>query len=426
MNAKEFINDLQWRGLISQATDLDGLTQRMAQGPVTLYCGFDPTAQSLHVGNLVPLLTLARFQRAGHRTLALVGGATGRIGDPSGKSAERDFQDPDVIAERTRHIQAQLKRFIACDDEARGKVVNNLTWTQNVRVLDFLRDIGKHFSVNAMMTRDSIKSRLEREDSGISFTEFSYMLLQAFDFLMLAQQENCALQIGGSDQWGNMCSGADLIRRKLEREVFAVTLPLLTTHDGKKFGKSEKGAVWVDEQMTSPWEFFQFWLNTNDKDVGRFLKLFTFIKRTEIEALEARTQEAPHLRVAQKRLAQAMTDLVHGESVRLQIEAAAEALFGKGDLNVLTADTLAQVARSVPHVQVARASVDRTVAGLLVQTGLESSSTRAATVVSQGGVVLNGVKAHDARTKVTVEQALHQRFVVLKKGKRDFAIVEFQ
>jgi tyrosyl-tRNA synthetase len=440
MDAAEFINDLQWRGLVFQATDLDGLTRRMAQGPVTLYCGFDPTAQSLHVGNLVPLLTLARFQRAGHRTLALVGGATGRIGDPSGKSAERDFQDLDVIAERTRHIQAQLQHFIACEDEARGKVVNNLSWTQNVSVLDFLRDVGKHFSVNAMMARDSVKSRLKREDTsqdiagrpertdppGISFTEFSYMLLQAFDFLMLAQHEDCALQIGGSDQWGNMCSGTDLIRRKLARDAFAVTLPLLTTHDGRKFGKSEKGAVWLDAQMTTPWEFFQFWLNTDDKDVVRFLKFFTFVERAEIEALEAQTQEAPHLRAAQKRLAQFMTDLVHGEGVRIQLEAAVDALFGKGDLSLLTCDTLAQVARSVPHVQVARASLDVTVTGLLVQSGLESSNTRATKVVSQGGVTLNGVKAQDARAAVTVDQALHQRFVVLKKGKREFAIIEFQ
>jgi tyrosyl-tRNA synthetase len=435
MDAKEFIADLQWRGLVFQATDLDGLTQRMAQGPVTLYCGFDPTAQSLHVGNLVPLLTLARFQRAGHRTLALVGGATGRIGDPSGKSAERDFQDLDTIAERTRHIQAQLQHFITSDDEMRGKVVNNLSWTQNVSVLDFLRDVGKHFSVNAMLTRDSVKSRLKREDteepgntnaSGISFTEFSYMLLQAFDFLMLAQHEGCELQIGGSDQWGNMCSGADLIRRKLARDAFAVTLPLLTTHDGRKFGKSEKGAVWLDAQMTSPWEFFQFWLNTDDKDVVRFLKLFTFVERAEIEALEAQTQEAPHLRAAQKRLAQFMTDLVHGEAVRIQLEAAVDVLFGKGDINVLTCDTLAQLARSVPLVQVARTVQDLTVTGILVQSGLESSNTRATKVVSQGGVTLNGVKASDARAAVTADQALHQRFVVLKKGKREFAIVEFQ
>jgi tyrosyl-tRNA synthetase len=435
MDAKEFIDDLQWRGLLFQAIDLDGLTGRMAQGPVTLYCGFDPTAQSLHVGNLVPLLTLARFQRAGHRTLALVGGATGRIGDPSGKSAERDFQDLEVIAERTRHIQAQLQHFIACQDDARGKLVNNLSWTQDVNVLDFLRDIGKHFSVNAMMARDSVKSRLKREDSeeegntgptGISFTEFSYMLLQAFDFLTLAEKEGCVLQIGGSDQWGNMCSGVDLIRRKLSREAFAMTLPLLTTHDGKKFGKSEKGAVWLDAQMTSPWDFFQFWLNTDDKDVVRFLKLFTFIERAEIEALEQQSLEAPHLRAAQKRLAQSTTDLVHGENARQQVEAAAQILFGKGgDFTVLTADTLSQIARSVPYVRAPRDNPGLTVTGILLQAGLEASNTSAAKVVQQGGVSLNGVKAQDARAAVTVGQALHQRFVVLKKGKREFAIVEF-
>lgn len=425
MNAKAFIDDLQWRGLVFQATDLPGLTERMAQAPLTLYCGFDPTAQSLHVGNLVPLLTLARFQRAGHRTLALVGGATGRIGDPSGKSAERDFQALDVITERTQHIQAQLQQFIDCSDEARGKVVNNLAWTQNVSVLDFLRDVGKHFSVNAMMARDSVKSRLERENTGISFTEFSYMLLQAFDFLTLAQHESCALQIGGSDQWGNMCSGADLIRRKLAQDAFAVTLPLLTTHDGKKFGKSEKGAIWLDASMTSPWEFFQFWLNTDDQDVVRFLKLFTFLDRHDIEQLEELTQNAPHLRTAQKRLAQAMTELVHGEAVRLQLEAAAEALFGKGDLLALTGDTLQQVARSVPHVQVA-ADEAPSVTELLVRAGLESSNTRAAKVVAQGGVSLNGTKAQDSRALVDAAQGLHQRFVVLKKGKREFAIIEFQ
>lgn len=435
--ADTLLDDLNWRGLIFQSTDAEGLARQLADGPVSLYCGFDPTAESLHVGNLVPLLTLARFQRAGHRPLALVGGSTGQIGDPSGKSAERDFQDLDVIAQRTTRIASQLSHFLDFSDDSRGKCLNNLDWTQGLGVLTFLRDVGKHFSVNSMLARDSIKSRIRRgtdapsdgqgetspSETGISFTEFSYMLLQAYDFLHLAEAENCVLQIGGSDQWGNMCSGIDLIRRKLGKDSFALTLPLLTTHDGKKFGKSEKGAVWLDPSLTSPWEFFQFWLNTDDKDVVKFLKLFTFMTRPEIEVLEAATAETPHLRQAQKALARAMTDLVHGTAVREQLELAADALFGKGDLTQLTVQTLTDVARSVPNLTVSVGAVPN-VMQLLVQTGLESSNTKANKVIAQGGVSANATRVTDGNQVLTTGQLLHDRFLVLKKGKREFAIVE--
>lgn len=426
MTTENFFADLTWRGLVHQTTDQEGMLSEMAKGPVTLYAGFDPTAESLHVGNLVPLITLARFQKAGHRVLALVGGSTGQIGDPSGKSAERDFQDSTVIAKRTELIAAQLGHFIDFADPAKGKCVNNLNWTQGVGVLEFLREIGKHFSVNAMMHRDSVKSRLDREGAGISFTEFSYMLLQAFDFYKLAQNENCTLQIGGSDQFGNMCSGIDLCQRKLGKQAFAMTLPLLTTHDGKKFGKSEKGAIWIDPTLTSPWEFIQFWLNTADADVIRFLKMFTFVDKESIELLARSTAEVPHLRLAQKRLAQEMTDMVHGQGVRQELELAIEALFGKGDIKQLKESTFESVAKSLPHVFIAKGEAEQPIIKLLVAGGLESSNTRAVKVVDQGGVAVNQVKVTSSAFVIAGQDRLHGRFAVIKKGKRELMVVEFE
>jgi tyrosyl-tRNA synthetase len=415
--------DLQWRGLVFQCTDEVGLEKALSEGPIILYAGFDPTAESLHVGNLIPLLTLMRFQAHGHRALALVGGSTGQIGDPSGKSAERTLNDDSVVARRTVLIADQLSDFIGSNDLL-GRVVNNLDWTKSVGVLEFLRDIGKHFSVNEMMARDSVKSRLARDQEGISFTEFAYMLLQSFDFLKLAENENCTLQIGGSDQWGNMCSGVSLVHRKLGREAFAMTLPLLTTFDGKKFGKSEKGAIWLDPGMTSTWSFMQFWKNVDDNDVIKLLKMFTFLSQDEIAALEMSLQNEPHLRMAQKALAQEMTDLVHGKHVRVKLETAAEALFGKGDVRNIDEATLELIARSQGGPQVSKDD-NPTVTQLLILAGLESSNTRAAKVVQQGGVSINQVKASVADQRVGSADLLHRRFVVLKKGKRDISIIEF-
>ena len=446
----ELLQDLQWRGLIAQGTDLEGLAARMNQGPLTLYAGFDPTAVSLHVGNLIPLIALARFRQAGHHAIALVGGATGLVGDPSGKSAERVLQTSEQVAERTRFVQKQLLHFLdagsdgqsACDFvvtsapaelgssdftiegfvRPRASVVNNLDWTANVSVLEFLRDIGKHFSVNAMIHRDSVKSRLEREGEGISFTEFSYMLLQAHDFLKLAETQGCELQIGGSDQWGNMCSGVDLIRRKLGREAFALTFPLLTMADGQKFGKTAKGAIWVDSALTSVWDFFQFWLNAEDADVIRLLKLFTFVPRAEIEALEVATRERPQAREAQRRLAREMTVMAHGEAAADEAERAAQVLFGKGDVTALSESTWAALAQSVPGATFASLADMPTLAPLLVALGLETSNTKATEVLKAGAVSLNNVKATDARRSVEASEMLFGRFLLVKKGKKHFAL----
>ena len=440
------IEDLQWRGLIHQCTNLDALSARLSTGPVTLYCGFDPTAESLHVGSLVPLLTLARFQRAGHRSLALVGGATGLIGDPSGKSAERVLQTPEDVAHRTELIKAQVSRFLdltpreLVDSHTQGDmaagdftlegalrptaaVLNNLDWTAGVGVLEFLRDMGKHFSVNAMIHRDSVRSRLEREGEGLSFTEFSYMLLQAFDFLKLHEREGCELQIGGSDQWGNMCSGSDLIRRIHCKDSFALTLPLLTTSDGQKFGKTVKGAVWLDAKLTSPWDFFQFWLNAADADVVRFLKLFTFLPREAIEALEQDTLERPQLRRAQRQLAWEMTALVHGEQAAQDAADTAGVLFGLQPPHSLSATALEGLAQALPVVEAGAEGIALNAA--LVALALEPSKTRAGAAVKSGAVAVNGEKKEDPMVVLTAGQALHGSYSLVRKGKKSFGLIRF-
>jgi len=417
------LEDLHWRGLVQQCTHEDELRQRLDAGPLTLYCGFDPTAQSLHVGNLVPLIALARFQRAGHRTLALVGGATGLIGDPSGKSVERVLQSEDQVRERAARIARQLAQFIDTSDATQGAVVNNLDWTAGVSMLTFLRDVGKHFAVGAMLRRDSVQSRLEREGEGISFTEFSYMLLQAFDFHELARLHDCSLQIGGSDQWGNMVSGADLIRRRLGKEAFALTFPLLTTHDGKKFGKSEKGAVWLDPAMTTVWEFHQFWLNSADADVIRLLKLFTFVDRTTIEALEVDVATNPGARAAQRRLASEMTTLVHGAQATADIEAVAAVLFGRGSVEALSAGAFSHLAEALPCIDVSSADLEQlTAAGAIHKAGLESSMTKANEVCRAGGVAINGQRVTDARQSLSSISPLHSQWWLVKKGKKSFAL----
>jgi len=419
----EFLNELQWRGLVHQCTDIEQLAERLNLGPMTLYCGFDPTALSLHVGNLIPLISLARFQRAGHRVLALVGGATGLIGDPSGKSAERVLQSESEVQRRAEAIQGQLSRVIDVADAATGAVVNNLAWTQPMGVLEFLRDVGKHFSVNAMMHRDSIRSRLDREGEGISFTEFSYMLLQAFDFLKLAELENCRLQIGGSDQWGNMCSGTDLIRRARGEEAFALTLPLLTNSNGAKFGKSEKGAIWLDAALTSPWEFYQFWLNTPDEDVIRLLKLFTFVSREEIEMLEITLATEAFQRVSQKRLAAEMTEMIHGEQALAEVLNAVEALFGNGSVDRLGSSLLEMLMLAVPSIKLTSGET-RGLNSLLVETTLVPSMSKANEIILQGGVSVNNVKKTEAQAVPLDSDWLHGRFLLIKKGKKNFALVE--
>ncbi|MDQ3402829.1 MAG: tyrosine--tRNA ligase, partial [Actinomycetota bacterium] len=337
--SEHILDELSWRGLIAQSTDLDALRKDLDAGPLTLYAGFDPTAPSLHAGNLVPLLMLSRFQRAGHRPIVLAGGATGMIGDPR-DTGERTLNTLDVVAEWAGRIRGQLERFVEFDDSATSAVVvNNLDWTQDVSVLEFFRDIGKHFSVNVMLARETVKRRLESD--GMSYTEFSYLLLQSHDYLRLHRSHDCKLQVGGSDQWGNIVGGVDLVRKVESASVHALTAPLVTDAEGRKFGKSTGGGnVWLDPEMTSPYAWYQYFVNVGDADVLRYLRLFTFLDQDEIASLEADTAERPHLRAAQKRLAAEFTTLVHGERETTQVVAASQALFGRGELGGLDLSTL--------------------------------------------------------------------------------------
>jgi tyrosyl-tRNA synthetase len=346
----DIIDELAWRGLIAQSTDVDALRQDLAEGPLTLYCGFDPTAPSLHAGNLMPLLTLRRFQRAGHRPIVLAGGATGMIGDPR-EVGERAMQSVDTVAEWTARIRGQLERFVDFDDSPTGAITaNNLDWTADLPVLSFLRDVGKHFSVNVMIARETVKARLSGD--GISYTEFSYLLLQSMDYLELLRRHGCRLQIGGSDQWGNILGGVDLIRRVEQQPVHALTTPLVTNAAGEKFGKSTGGgSLWLDPSLTSPYAFFQYWINVDDRDAGRYLRYFTFLDAEEIAALEEATAARPAAREAQRRLAREMTTLVHGGEETARVEAASRALFGQGELAELDAGTLAAALQEAPHAR---------------------------------------------------------------------------
>jgi tyrosyl-tRNA synthetase len=411
----DILDDLAWRGLIAQSTDLDELRAMLAAGPVTLYCGFDPTAPSLHVGSLVQLLTLRRFQQAGHRTIGLVGGATGLIGDPSGKSAERVLNSEEVVAGWVERIRDQVSRFIDLTGD-RGFIVSNLDWTGPMSVIEFLRDVGKHFPVNRMLARDTVKNRLDT--TGLSYTEFSYMLLQAMDYLELNRRYDCRLQTGGSDQWGNFISGIDLIRRVEGATAHALTTPLVTRADGTKFGKTAGGETyWLDAGLTTPYAFYQFWLNVDDRDVVRFLKFFSFRTREEIEELEKATSDRPAARAAQRALAEELTTLVHGEEETSRVTAASRALFGQGELGELDARTLESALASVPSAVVATPLP--TVVDLLVETGLASSKSEARRTITQGGAYLNNAKVTDETAAPEASDLLHGRFLVLRRGKRN-------
>lgn len=423
------LDELAWRGLISDCSNLEGLRQALCNQSFSLYCGFDPTASSLHVGSLIPLITMARFQRFGHRVLGLVGGATGLIGDPSGKSAERVLQTSVQVAAQALGIKAQIARFIDIRDCSKGAVVNNLEWTKPLSVLDFLRDYGKHFSINAMIQRDSVKSRLDREGEGISFTEFAYMILQAYDFKHLAKTQSCWLQIGGSDQWGNMCSGVDLIRRRLGKEAFALTLPLLTASDGSKFGKTAKGAVWLDPKLTTPFEFFQFWLNTADSDVIGWLKKFTFLTRAQIDEIEQDLKVNPGARLAQRTLAKEVTAIVHGLRMANQMEKAADLLFrpsstAETDLGVLEESTWNLLSKSLTTV-IFEDKGPVPLARALVDLGLvESKSQANAAIEAQGCVSVNGQSIKDASMDVFSLSWIHGNYLLVKKGKKSFALAK--
>ncbi|MFB9328963.1 tyrosine--tRNA ligase [Paenibacillus aurantiacus] len=414
------LDDLAFRGLVHQATDLEGLREQLNTGTVKLYAGFDPTAESLHIGHLLPVLTLRRFQQAGHVPFALVGGATGMIGDPTGRSEERPYNTQDTVEQWTSSIRSQLSRFLDFDHPERAaRVFNNYDWFRSMNVIEFLRDTGIRFTVNYMLAKETVQSRLPL---GISFTEMSYMLLQAYDFRFLHQEYGCSLQIGGSDQWGNITAGLELISRTDGGEAFGLTMPLIMKSDGTKFGKTAGGAIWLDPAKTSPYQFYQFWLQTDDADVIRFLKYFTFLSKADIERLEQTVRSAPEQREAQSVLARELTLLVHGEEALAGAVRVSEALF-RGNVDTLTSDDLADVARSIPTVQLAESSLN--IVELLVAAGAASSKRQAREDVQSGAVALNGTKARDANQLVAAADALFGRYVLAKVGKKKYVMAVF-
>ena len=420
MRVTDLIEDLQWRGLIAQSTDLDALKSALESGRLSLYCGFDPTAPSLHVGNLVPLLVLRRFQVAGHTPIGLVGGATGLIGDPSGRSEERVLNTDDVVADWVARVRVQVEKFIdLAPGTNQGQLVSNLDWTKDLSAIEFLRDIGKHFSVNVMLSKDSVKSRLE--DQGISYTEFSYMLLQAYDYLELYRRNDCRLQIGGSDQWGNITAGLDLIRRvegSDAPDAHAMTVPLVVKADGTKFGKTADGAIWLDPSMTSPYTFYQFWINTDDRDATKFLRFFSLKSRAEIESVEAQSAAEPAARHAQRALATELTELVHGADSVLAAQAASAALFGRGEIADLDASTLTA---ALTEAGVTSAGSDEVaIVDLAVQAGLVDSKGAARRLIKEGGLYLNNERVTDEAAHATASQRINGEWWVLRRGRKDF------
>ena len=416
------LEDLEWRGLIAQSTDRKELEQALAK-PMSLYLGFDPTAPSLHVGNLVVLLVLRRFQLAGHRPIPLVGGATGLVGDPSGRSEERSLNDEQVVAEWVSKIKKQLEKIIDFSDKKTGAVMaNNLDWTKPVSALEFLRDIGKHFSVNQMLAKDSVANRLAT--AGISYTEFSYQVLQAFDFLELYRRHECKLQIGGSDQWGNIVAGLDLIRKVEGGAAHALTVPLLAKADGSKFGKTAGGSIWLDPQMTSAYEFFQYWLNSDDADMPKLLKVFTMKSRAEIERLIETVKTNPGAREAHRELARELTTMIHGEQMAQKVELAAKALFGHSDISELDLATLDSALAQLPRTQIAKGQPLPTWVDLLAATGVVDSKSAARRIVKEGGAYLNNQKVESEDFAPSKADLLHGKYLLLRKGKRDLAAVE--
>jgi tyrosyl-tRNA synthetase len=415
----DIVDELQWRGLMAVSTDEDALRKAFADGPVTVYVGFDPTAPSMHLGNLVQILTVRRLQQAGHRPLALVGGATGLIGDPK-PTAERTLNAPETVAEWVERFRRQLEPYFSFEGPNAATVVNNLDWTAGLSAIDFLRDIGKHFRVNRMMSKEAVARRLN-SDQGISYTEFSYQILQGMDFLQLYKRYGCTMQTGGSDQWGNLTAGIDLIHRVEGASVHALATPLLTKADGTKFGKTEGGAIWLDPEMFTPYAFYQFWLNTDDRDISRFARIFSFRSREELEELERQTEERPQARAAQHALAEELTALVHGEEQCAAAIAASRALFGQGELAELDEKTLAGALEELPRATVTELV---SVADLLAETGLVPSKSAARRTVKEGGAYVNNTKIADADAVPGRTELLHGRWLVLRRGKRNLAAVE--
>ena len=410
----DFYDELAWRGLVYDATE--GVRDALAREHVTGYIGFDPTASSLHVGNLLVIMGLARLQRAGHRPIALVGGGTGLIGDPK-PTTERALLTPAEVASNVAGVRSQLARFLDFDDGPnRALLIDNADWLTKLGAIEFMRDVGKHFSVNAMLTKDSVKKRIDGE--GISYTEFSYSLLQAYDYLELFRRHGCTLQMGGSDQWGNITAGLDLIRRVEQGKAHALVMPLITTASGVKFGKTEAGAVWLDAERTSPYQFYQFWLNTDDRDAGRYLRYFTFLTRDRVEELETAAAREPEKRHAQRELAREVTRLVHGAAAVHEAEAAAEKLF-RGDIASMSVADLLQIFPNVPSCDLVPADGGWLVPELLATAGVASSKSEAVRLVKGGGIMLNGRRLTDEKERITAAQALEGRIFVIRKGKKD-------
>jgi tyrosyl-tRNA synthetase len=422
MSTHPLLEELRWRGLLAQHTD--GLSDALSKGMVSGYCGFDPSAPSLHVGNLVPVMGLVHVQRHGHRPVFLAGGGTGMIGDPSGKSSERPLLSADEIAANTGLIRSQLERFVDTSGRNAALVRNNAEWLAPLKLIEFLRDVGKHFTINYMTQKDSVRSRLE---SGLSFTEFSYMLLQAYDYLELHRRDQVTLQVGGSDQWGNITAGIELIRRTVGAEAHALTFPLLTTAAGTKFGKTEAGAVWLDPEKTSPYRFYQFWINTDDRDVGQMLRTFTLLDRAQIEALDRSVQDSPEKREAQRALARDVTQRVHGAAALNAAEEVSQLLFGKGEAGALSREALALLEKEIPTFVLGDGPqrdtftvIDAISAG---PQALFKSKGEARRALEQGGLYLNGERLGKERSDISNDTLLHGKYLLVRKGARSYGLM---
>lgn len=423
----DLLDEYRWRGMLQDATE--GAAEALAGGAQAAYVGFDPTAASLHVGHLLPVMGLVHLQRAGHRPIAVVGGGTGLIGDPSGKSKERNLLTRDEVEANAAEVRTQLERFLDFGGVPNpARMIDNLEWLGETGLLDFLRDVGKHFSVNAMLRKESVRARMEDEERGISFTEFSYLLLQSYDFLRLFQDHGCRFQFGGSDQWGNITGGIDLIRRVTGDKAHGVVFPLITTASGVKFGKTEEGAVWLSPERTSPYRFYQYWLNTDDADAGRYLRFFTLLPRERIEELDRAAEERPHEREAQRVLAEEVTRMVHGESALERAGRASEVLFG-GDVAGLGAAEIEEIFAHVPSSPVPKAALEGEgtgVVALLADAGVTSSRGEARRALEQGGIYLNNERVEDAQASVTLADAVEGRFLVVRRGKKRYHLLRVE
>ena len=418
----DLLKDLEYRGLVNQITDEEGLKKLLNGEKVTLYCGFDPTADSLHIGHLLTVLTLRRFQNAGHNPIALVGGATGLIGDPSGKSAERSLNEVDIVQQWSERIKSQLSRFLDFEGENKAKVVNNYEWIGHLNIIEFLRDIGKNFGINYMLAKDSVESRIQ---SGISFTEFSYMILQSYDFLQLYKKENCRLQIGGSDQWGNITAGLELIRKSVgdDAKAYGFTIPLVTKSDGTKFGKTEGGAIWLDENKTTPYELYQFLINTDDRDVIKFIKYFTFLSHEEIDELEKEVETQPEKRVAQQKLAEEVTKLVHGEKALNQAIHISKALFS-GDIKDLNAEEIEQGFKDVPSYECSEEEIG--LLDLLVSANIAQSKRQGREFIQNGAIYINGERCNELDRLVNKEDRIEDKFTIIRRGKKKYFLIKWK